>query len=91
MYNDLDKFEPIVRIAVIGIGGAGNNAVNRMIDDEINNVEFYVANTDKQSLSLSKCEKRIILGEQSTGGLGAGGDPAAGKKLLKKVLKKLIK
>lgn len=91
MYNDLDKFEPIVRIAVIGIGGAGNNAVNRMIDDEINNVEFYVANTDKQSLSLSKCEKRIILGEQSTGGLGAGGDPAAGKKAAEESIEEINK
>ena len=59
MYNDLDKFEPIIKIGVIGIGGAGNNAVNRMIDDNVSNVEFYVANTDKQSLSLSKTFSRV--------------------------------
>ena len=80
MYNDLDKFEPIIKIGVIGIGGAGNNAVNRMIDDNVSNVEFYVANTDKQSLSLSKAGNRIILGINSTAGLGAGGDPVMGKK-----------
>ncbi|MEE3464490.1 MAG: cell division protein FtsZ, partial [Candidatus Enteromonas sp.] len=46
---DLDNFEPVARIVVIGVGGAGNNAVNRMIDENINNVEFYVLNTDKQA------------------------------------------
>ena len=51
---DLDNFEPAARIVVIGVGGAGNNAVNRMIDEEIQNVEFFVANTDKQALSTSK-------------------------------------
>ena len=77
--HDLDSFEPVARIVVIGIGGAGNNAVNRMIDEDIRNVEFYVANTDKQALSLSKAPNRIILGENITGGLGAGGDPQTGK------------
>lgn len=77
--NDLDSFEPVARVIVIGVGGAGNNAVNRMIDEDIKNVEFYVANTDKQALSLSKASNRIILGENITGGLGAGGDPETGK------------
>ena len=77
---DLDNFEPAAKIVVIGVGGAGNNAVNRMIDEEISNVEFYVANTDKQALATSKAYNRIILGEALTGGLGAGGDPALGKK-----------
>ena len=45
---DLDNFEPAAKIVVIGVGGAGNNAVNRMIDEEIANVDFWVANTDKQ-------------------------------------------
>jgi cell division protein FtsZ len=77
--NDLDNFEPVARIVVIGVGGAGNNAVNRMIDDDIQNVEFYVANTDKQALSTSKASHRLVLGESVTKGLGAGGDPAVGK------------
>ena len=79
MNEDLDNFEPVVKIIVIGVGGAGNNAVNRMIDDNINNVDFYVANTDKQALSLSKAPKRLILGESVTNGLGAGGEPSIGK------------
>ena len=74
-----DNLEPAAKIVVIGVGGAGNNAVNRMIDEEITNVEFYVANTDKQALGTSKAPNRIILGEELTGGLGAGGDPKAGK------------
>ncbi len=77
--DDLDGFEPVARIVVIGIGGAGNNAVNRMIDDEIRNVEFYVLNTDKQALATSKASNRIVLGEEVTKGLGAGGDPEVGK------------
>lgn len=77
---DLDNFEPAAKIVVIGVGGAGNNAVNRMIDEDIANVEFYVANTDKQALSTSKASNRIILGQEITGGLGAGGEPEIGKK-----------
>ena len=77
---DLDNFEPAAKIVVIGVGGAGNNAVNRMIDEDIANVDFYVANTDKQALSTSKSYNRIILGESLTGGLGAGGEPEMGEK-----------
>ena len=76
---DLDNFEPAAKIVVIGVGGAGNNAVNRMIDEDIANVEFYVANTDKQALSTSKARHRIILGQEITGGLGAGGEPEIGR------------
>jgi len=77
---DLDNFEPAAKIVVIGVGGAGNNAVNRMIDEEIGNVEFWVANTDKQALSTSKSFNRIVLGAELTGGLGAGGEPEVGEK-----------
>ncbi len=77
--RDLDSFEPVARIVVIGVGGAGNNAVNRMIDENIQNVEFYVMNTDKQALSTSKAQNRIVLGGPETRGLGAGGDPEKGK------------
>lgn len=92
--NDLDSFEPVARIVVIGIGGAGNNAVNRMIDDNIQNVEFYVANTDKQALASSKAPNRIILGDGSMRGLGAGGDPTVGRKAAEasqEELKKIFK
>lgn len=76
---DLDSFEPIARIVVIGVGGAGNNAVNRMIDEDLGAVEFYVANTDRQTLSTSKARNRIVLGPAVTGGLGAGGEPSVGR------------
>lgn len=76
---DLDNFEAAAKIVVIGVGGAGNNAVNRMIDEEIANVDFYVANTDKQVLATSKSMNRIILGSDITGGLGAGGNPEVGR------------
>ncbi len=79
MVDDLDNFEPVAKIVVIGVGGAGNNAVNRMIDEGISNVEFYVMNTDKQALATSKASHRIVLGDGVTKGLGAGGDPTVGK------------
>lgn len=77
---DLDNFEPAAKIIVIGVGGGGNNAVNRMIQDDIQNVTFWVANTDKQALSTSKSPNRLILGNEITGGLGAGGEPSIGEK-----------
>lgn len=77
--QDLDNFEPVAKIVVIGVGGAGNNAVNRMINDQIDSVSFWVANTDKQALATSKAKNRIVLGEEFTHGLGAGGDPAVGR------------
>lgn len=77
--DELDSYEAVARIIVIGVGGAGNNAVNRMIDENISSVEFYVANTDRQALSRSKANNRLVLGEEITNGLGAGGDPDIGK------------
>ncbi len=79
MLENLDNYEAIARIVVIGVGGAGSNAVNRMIDDDISSVEFYVANTDRQALATSKARNRLVLGEELTGGLGAGGEPSVGK------------
>lgn len=67
------------RITVIGIGGAGGNAIGNMIAAEIEGVEFIVANTDAQALSTSPAEKRIQLGPDITGGLGAGARPEVGK------------
>jgi len=78
-FDDLDTYEPAARIVVIGVGGAGNNAINRMIDDSIDSVEFYVANTDKQALATSKAKNRLVLGNEITKGLGAGGIPDVGR------------
>lgn len=77
--NDIDSYEAGAKIIVIGVGGAGSNAVNRMIDENIP-VQFYVMNTDIQSLQGSKVpsNNRIILGEEITHGLGAGGDYKVG-------------
>ena len=67
-------------IKVIGVGGAGNNAVNRMIDEGVQGVEFIVANTDTQALANSKAETKIQLGPKLTKGLGAGSLPDIGLK-----------
>ncbi len=70
----------LAKIAVIGIGGAGNNAINHMIEAKLNNVEFYAINTDLQALSMNLAENRIQIGAQITGGLGSGGNPDLGRK-----------
>jgi len=67
------------RITVIGVGGAGGNAIANMMEADIEGVDFIVANTDAQSLSTSPAEHRIQLGPESTGGLGAGARPELGK------------
>ena len=68
------------KIIVIGVGGAGNNAVNRMIDENIGGVEFVGVNTDKQALTLCKAPTQIQIGEKLTKGLGAGAQPEVGEK-----------
>ena len=68
----------VATIKVIGVGGAGNNAVNRMIDAGIKNVEFIAVNTDRQALNLSKANSKIQIGEKLTRGLGAGANPDIG-------------
>ncbi len=70
----------LAKIAVIGIGGAGNNAINHMIEAKLSNVEFYAINTDLQALSMNLAENRIQIGTQITGGLGSGGNPDLGRK-----------
>lgn len=67
-------------IKVVGVGGGGSNAVNRMIDAGIKNVQFIVANTDLQALGGSKAPMKIGIGSKLTGGLGAGGKPEVGEK-----------
>ncbi len=67
-------------IKVVGVGGAGTNAVNRMVDSGLRNVEFIAVNTDKQALALSKATIKIQIGEKLTKGLGAGANPDIGKR-----------
>ncbi len=74
---DMDQF---AQIKVIGVGGGGNNAVNRMIDANLKGVQFIAINTDKQALYTSKAEYKIQIGEKLTRGLGAGANPEIGQK-----------
>ena len=67
-------------IKVIGVGGGGGNAINRMVDEGVSGVEFIAANTDVQALSSTKAETVIQLGPKLTRGLGAGGQPEVGRK-----------
>ena len=66
-------------IKVVGVGGGGNNAVNRMVDFGLKGVDFVAVNTDKQALELSKASKKILIGEKLTRGYGAGADPEVGR------------
>ncbi len=84
MFNDLQGIGSMgitgrAKIKVIGVGGAGNNAVNRMLEAGINSAEYYVVNTDSQILTLSPCENKIQIGSALTKGLGAGADPEVGR------------
>ena len=77
------------KIIVIGVGGAGNNAVNRMIDENIGGVEFIGINTDKQALTLCKAPTLIQIGEKLTKGLGAGAQPEIGEKAAEESMEEL--
>jgi len=75
-----DFQERVVKIKVIGVGGAGNNVINRMIDAGVDGVEFVVINTDKQDLNKSVCKNKVQIGEKLTNGMGAGSKPEIGQK-----------
>ncbi len=75
-----NEAEAAAKIIVIGVGGAGNNAVNRMVDERISGVEFIGINTDKQALKLCKAPTPLQIGEKLTKGLGAGAKPEVGEK-----------
>ena len=79
MYSN-NNISPVASIKVIGVGGGGNNAVNRMINANITSAQFVAINTDKQALLMSKAELRLQIGEKLTRGLGAGADPDIGQK-----------
>ena len=77
-YNLQNAQESLARIKVIGVGGAGSNAVNRMIEAGLGNVEFIAVNTDGQALAASNAPTRVRIGAEITRGLGSGGDPTMG-------------
>lgn len=80
MFESMDNFNQKPTIKVIGIGGGGGNAVNRMIENEVQGVEFVAINTDAQVLRLSKADSRLQIGKMLTRGLGAGADPEIGRR-----------
>ena len=77
-FNEKDTNAAVIR--VVGVGGGGNNAVQRMIEDGLQGADFVVVNTDKQILALAKAEEKLLIGEKLTKGLGAGGQPEVGMK-----------
>lgn len=89
--DNQQQAEAFARIKVIGVGGGGSNAVNRMIDEGIQGVEFIIANTDAQALKNAKAPTRVRLGDKLTRGLGAGGDPEVGRKAAEESADELYK
>lgn len=81
--------ESFARIKVVGVGGAGSNAVNRMIAEGVQGVEFIAVNTDAQALMLSQAPTRVRIGDKLTRGLGAGGDPEVGRKAAEETAEEL--
>ncbi len=73
------EMDQLAKIKVVGVGGGGNNAVNRMIESGVKGVEFIVANTDLQVLNTSRAQIKIQLGANLTDGLGAGANPEVGR------------
>lgn len=86
--NNINDAKP--RISVIGIGGAGGNAVNTMINSNVENIEFIVANTDGQALSHSLTKRQIQLGKNVTSGLGAGSNAETGKKAAEESIEEIM-
>jgi cell division protein FtsZ len=85
---DLETF---ARIKVVGVGGAGGAAINRMIDAGVKNVEFIAVNTDAQALHYSKAQTKIHIGHETTKGLGAGADPTVGQRAAEESIEDLRK
>ncbi|MDR1093752.1 MAG: cell division protein FtsZ [Clostridiales bacterium] len=79
-YDAKNAIQPVAQIKVIGVGGGGGNAVNRMIAVNLKSAQFIAVNTDKQALLMSRATHRIQIGEKLTRGLGAGGNPEIGQK-----------
>ena len=80
MYEQEVSYDGMAKIKVIGVGGAGNNAVNRMISTNIRGVDFVAVNTDRQALRKSEASNQIVIGEKVTKGHGAGANPEIGER-----------
>ena len=80
MSFQIEDQQSFASIKVIGCGGAGNNAINRMVDAGLKGVEFIAVNTDRQALAMSKASTTIQIGEKLTKGLGAGAVPDVGRR-----------
>src|ERR671936_1532585 len=78
--NGYASLEGAARIVVLGVGGGGSNAVNRMIQSGVRGVDFVAINTDLQALARAEAGTRVHIGEKLTRGLGAGGNPSVGEK-----------
>lgn len=80
IFDELDSLQVVhTQIKVIGVGGAGKNAINHMIENEVRGVEFYAVNTDAQDLKISRADNRLLIGKTKTHGQGAGADPEVGR------------
>lgn len=77
--QQMPEFNQVANIKVFGVGGGGGNAVNRMVADGVRGVDFFVVNTDAQVMKNSPAENKIILGKETTKGLGCGGNPEVGR------------
>ena len=86
-----NKAIPTAKIKVVGVGGGGGNAVNRMIKSGLQGVEFWAMNTDAQVLTLSETQNRVRLGDKVTGGLGCGSDPSKGEKAAEESKDEILK
>lgn len=91
MLNFDVELEECAQIKVIGVGGGGNNAVNRMVEAQLKGVEFVSVNTDKQALYTSKAEYKVQIGEKLTRGLGAGANPEVGKRAAEESKDEIVK
>lgn len=76
---NFNQTEALARITVLGVGGGGCNAIDRMIDEGLHGVDYVAINTDAQALAHSKAKLRVRIGEKLTRGLGSGGDPDIGR------------
>jgi len=89
-FDFAEEFIGYAKIKVIGVGGGGGNALNRMIDAKLKGVDFLAINTDAQVLDQNKSESKVQIGREITDGLGAGANPDVGKKAVQESKDELV-